>query len=517
MTKSDAYIPPETVRMAGRTTVAALFRAQVRAVGPNIAVEDGDRSLTYGELEARVLRLANGLSALGVSRGDRVAILARNCLEYVEVELAAALIGAITAAQNWRLADPELEHCLNLVAPKVIIVQPPYGETLDRLAIGPHRRLAISEDYERLIGEADEAEPDVAVDPEDGLVILYTSGTTGLPKGAVISHRAAIARSAVFASELSVPADNTFVAWAPFFHMSSTDHGLATLLRGGKVVVIDGYKPEALIDVIRRERMRWLILIPGMVVPFIEALREQEVRPKGLDIIGVMADLVPRHQLAEITTLLQATYLNTFGSTETGMPPATASFIPIGEAPERLSKRQSRFCEVRLVDPDDNDVPQGEPGELAIRGPTLFSGYWNANETNHHDFRGGWFHMGDVLRRNADGTLDFVDRVKYLIKSGGENIYPAEIEQVIMGDPRVSDVAVVRKKDPRWGEVPVAFIARQDDGLAEQEILARCRQALAGYKQPKEIRFIAFDDFPRSTSGKIQRHALEALLEADEG
>jgi len=230
----------------------------------------------------------------------------------------------------------------------------------------------------------------------------------------------------------------------------------------------------------------------------------------------VMADLVPPGDLARITTLLQAPYLNTSGSTETGCPPCSSSLIPIGVAPDRLSKVQSPFCEVRLVDAEDRDVPDGTPGELCVRGPTLFSGYWRAPDVNIHEFRGGWFHLGDVFVRNPDGTLDFVDRVKYLVKTGGENVYPAEIERVILGDPRVAEVAVVRRKDARWGEVPYAFVARRDDTLAESELLARCRAELAGYKQPKGIRFLAYDAFPRSASGKIQRHELERLLD-DEG
>jgi fatty-acyl-CoA synthase len=142
----------------------------------------------------------------------------------------------------------------------------------------------------------------------------------------------------------------------------------------------------------------------------------------------------------------------------------------------------------------------------------LFSGYWRAPQANAHEFRGGWFHMGDMFRRNADGTLDFVDRAKYLIKSGGENIYPAEIERVLLADPRVADAVVVRRADPTWGEVPVAVVARRDPALGASDLLARCRAALAGFKQPKEIRFVALADLPRSTTGKIQRHLIEARL-----
>jgi fatty-acyl-CoA synthase len=240
--------------------------------------------------------------------------------------------------------------------------------------------------------------------------------------------------------------------------MASTDHSIAILLRGGTVHVVEGYQPDILIDIIERVPMRLFVLLPGMVGEFAAAFEARKATAKQIGICGAMADLVPREDIATATRALNAPYLNTFGSTETGLPPGTGATIPIGVAPDKLSKRQSAFCEVRLVDPDDNEVPVGVSGEVAVRGPTVFSGYWNADETNAEDFRNGWFHMGDVMRRNEDGTLDYIDRVKYMIKSGGENIYPAEIEQVILNDSRISEAVVVRKKDSKWSEVPVAFV-----------------------------------------------------------
>ncbi len=501
----------DQIHAAGRTTVGELFGHRARGQRDRIALVDGARTLTYGELNHRTDRLAGALRARGVARGDRVALLARNCAEYVEVELACAKIGAITAALNWRLADRELAHCINLVEPRLLLYQPEFAAVLARLDLAVAARVALGEAYERMLAAA-AAAPSVAVDPEDGLVILYTSGTTGLPKGAVIGHRAMIVRGLCFASELAIPASDTFVAWAPMYHMASTDQAISTLLRGGKVVLVDGFQPEPLLDVIARERIGWLVLIPGMIDAMIAALRARPVRAAGIRCCGAMADLVPRQTIADVTTLLDAPFLNSFGSTETGLPPATGALIPVGEAPGRLSKRQSAFCEIRLVDPDDREVRDGEPGEVAIRAATLFSGYWNADATNAHDFRDGWFHMGDVFRRNPDGTLDFVDRIKYMIKSGGENIYPAEIERVILAEPRVADAVVVRKPDPNWGEVPVAFVARRDASLTVDDLLARCEAELSRYKRPREVRFLALDEFPRSTSGKIQRHELEARL-----
>ncbi|HZA65327.1 MAG TPA: AMP-binding protein [Geminicoccaceae bacterium] len=512
------FRPDAWCRQAGETTVGGLFAARARIDAGAVALIDGRRRLTFAALNERVNRLAAALAGEGIGRGDCVGILARNCAAWVELELAAAKLGAIVAAQNWRLAPPELLHCIRLAEPSAMLVGEDYAETLADLDLDVPLTITLGDDYETRLARADPGEPRAVAEPEDALVILYTSGTTGLPKGAVVSHRAFIARALVFATELGLGPGEAFVAWPPFFHMASTDHALASLLRGNPVIVVDGYDALALIEVVARERIGWLPLVPGMIESFAAALRAHEVAPHGIRAIGAMADLVPRHQLAEITTLLNAPYLNTFGATETGLPPATAAFIPIGAAPTDLAKRQSAFCEVRLVDPDDRDVPDGEPGECAIRGPTLFSGYWRAPEVNARDFRGGWFHMGDMFVRRDDGRLDFVDRAKYMIKSGGENVYPAEIERVLLADPRVDDAVVVRRPDPKWGEVPVAVIARNDERLTADELYAKCRRELAGYKQPKDIRFVAFADLPRSTTGKIQRHEVEAWLRrADKG
>ena len=491
-------------------TVGELFGACAALHPGSVALEYRGRHILYAELLDRVQRATAMLAAQGLRRGDRVALLSRNRPEYFEIELAAANLGVITACLNWRLSPNELAYCVDLVSPKLLIVE---GELAANLAVDSGRaKIELGDQYERLMAQQDGRSAPVAARPEDGLVILYTSGTTGLPKGAVISHRAMIMRALVFTSELGIATSESFVAWAPLFHMASTDHGLATLLRGGTVVIIDGFQIEPLLGAIAAHRIGWLVLIPGMVEALVEGLGTQRTVAKGVRVCGAMADLVPAHAIAAVTELLQAPYLNSFGATETGLPPATRALIPIGEVPTRLSKRQNAFCEVKLVDPSDNEVAMGMPGELAIRGGTVFSGYWQADDTNARDFRGGWFHMGDVFRRNEDGSLDFVDRVKYMIKSGGENVYPAEIERVLLADKRITEAAVVRATDAKWGEVPVAFISCREGSVTEAELVEICRRDLAGYKRPRQFRFIDFGDFPRSTSGKVQRHELEARL-----
>ena len=507
-----SYIPLESTLAAGRSTVGSLFHSRVSVNPQHTAVIEAERSLSYCELERRSNQLANYMLQNGLQRGDRIAILARNCLEYVEVELAAAKAGIIVAALNWRLSERELAHCANLVEARMIFCQPEFVEHLNRLELPGYQQIVLGSAYESCLETAADDYPVLELDPEDGLVILYTSGTTGLPKGALISHRAMIARAACFTSEMQIPIGDNFIAWPPFYHMASTDQSIAILLRGGTVHIVDGYQPDTLIDMIEKFSMRYFILMPGMVAEFVSAFKARNAKVKGIELCGAMADLVPREDIAAATKLLNAPFLNTFGSTETGLPPGTGGTIPVGVVPKSLSKRQSAFCEVRLVDSDDKEVAVGVPGEVTVRGPTVFSGYWNADETNAKDFRGGWFHMGDVMRRNEDGSLDYVDRVKYMIKSGGENIYPAEIEQVILELAGVSEAIVVRKADEKWSEVPVVFVVRSDSNLSTEAIQEHCAKELARFKQPKDIIFVEESKVPRSTTGKVQRHQLEASL-----
>jgi fatty-acyl-CoA synthase len=497
------------VAAASALTVDALFRACVRLNPERVAIEFGDRRLSYAGLDERVTALVGWLAREGAGPGTRIAILSENRVEYVEALFAAARIGAIVACQNWRLVPAELVHCFTLIEPAFTFVSERYARSLAGVDANLGTVVAFGEDYEERFAGVDVA-PAFAPRGEDGLVILYTSGTTGLPKAAVISQRAMLARAQAGFIDGPIRAGSTFVAWAPMFHMVSTDNIVATLISGGKVVLLDGFDPAAIAAVLPHEEIGWLQLLPGTVEQFIAELRRTGVRPKRVHSVGCMADLVPRHQIAELTTLVGAPYVNSFGSTETGSPPGSAALIPVGETPASLPKRLNSFCDIRLVDHDGRDVPDGEPGEVLFRGATLFSGYWNVPPEEH--FSDGWFHTGDVFRRNPDGTFDFVDRRKYLIKSGGENIYPAEIEQILFASARILEAVVVRRTDARWGEVPVAFVVRADDGLSEGDVIALCRGRIANYKLPKAVRFVEERDVPRSATGKVKRHELEALL-----
>jgi fatty-acyl-CoA synthase len=307
-----------------------------------------------------------------------------------------------------------------------------------------------------------------------------------------------------------------FVAWAPFFHMVALEHALHVLALGGTVHVVDGADIDRIVSLATRVPQWWLVLLRGMMDRVIEAMQARGARPAPIRIVGALADLVSPDLVAATSTTSDAPYWNTFGSTETGMLPFAGTRFAVGETPVHLGKAPNSLHEFRLVDPDDAEVAPGQSGEVVVRGPTVFSGSWNAEDVNAHEFRGGWFHMGDVFCARADGLYDYVDRAKYLIKTGAENVYPAEIERVRMSEPRVIEAVVVRRPDPKWGELPVAFVCCREPAPGAAELIAWCGARLARYKRPKEIRCVADPaKFPRSTSGKVQRQVLEHSLHKD--
>lgn len=496
-------------------TVDQIVRERAAMHPRRIALVQGERRIDYGELMDRVDRLTHVLRGMGVNRHDRVGVLSENRLEYVEAVLAVGALGAIAACKNWRQSDTELAHCFQLTQPGVILASERHAGRLHAVEHDERSVVTFGAHYERLLERADATPTDSATQPEDGLIIIYTSGTTGHPKGALISHRAEIARALTGTVDGQLHPGRGTICWSPMYHTGAADHMLGILMQGDAVFVVDGYRPTEILEIMSREWLGNISLMPAALASLIEEARRTGLRPKGLVACGAMADLVGAQQIAEVTTLLNARFRNTFGSTETGLAPASRHQIPIGVVPERLSKLQSSYCRVRLVDEEDRDVPVGEPGEVLLRSPSLFSGYWGAAEVNAHEFRDGWFHMGDVMVRNADGTLDFVDRRKYLIKSGGENIYPAEIERVLLADSRIADAAVVRRPDAHWGEVPVAFVVAAASNLTAEDVVAICRGQIANYKLPKEVLFIDESDMPRSETGKAKRFELEKRLRND--
>lgn len=514
--------------MTGDPILAASQRTLGRALastaarrGPAIALEDGDRVYSFGELNSTSNRLANALRSLGLGRGDRVAILAENRAEYAFVFYAAAKLGVAVSPLNWRLPATELGPVIAGSGPRLAFVSARHRELFAAAAGSSSADLRVvtfdgQEDsgdlgFGDLVAAGGDAEPGADVHAEDILVITHTSGTTGVPKGAALSHRGLIARALGFAADQGWQDRETFIAWSPMFHTGGVDGLLVSGVIGGKCRVIDGMQPDLIAQIVVREPVNWLFLPPGGITQVVDALRRAG-RPRGIRLVGSMADLVPPDMIAETTEIFGAPYFNSFGSTEGGIYPCATSVVPVGVVPASLSKRQSAFCDVLLVDDEGRETPPGEPGEMLLRCPMLFSGYLARRYAVENDFTDGWFHTGDVMVRNGDGTLDFVERKKYMIKSGGENIYPAEIERLLVCHPAIVEAAVVRKPDARWGEVPVACVAVSDPGVDESELRAYLDGKLARYKIPKEFAFLQTGDFHRNITGKIIRSELEAMV-----
>lgn len=489
-----------------------LFSQQARQKRHQTAIEFRGSKWSYGDINDLSNRMARWLHSRGVARGGRIAILSLNSPQYAAVQLAAAKIGAIVACLNWRQAHAELEHCVRLAAAELIITDESLHEAGKRLASTCGvEQVDLNSEFD---AQLKQFEPSdllnlESVNGEDIWLVLYTSGTTGWPKGAAISHRAMLSRASISAIDGGIFPDAPSIVWAPMFHMSGTDNVQSALLLGGTVILLEKYDAAELVRIAADRQIGVLPLMPATITPFISELKAlgRSINPPRR--IGSMPDLISPDEIAEVTRLTGAPFRNTFGSTETGHAPASRGIIPIGTIPKNFAKTQSSMCAVRLIDSEGNEARDGEAGEVAIRGPSLFSGYISGTNIDASMLDDGWYLMGDVMIRNSDGTLDYVDRKKYLIKSGGENIYPAEIERVLLLSPRIQDAVVVKAPSQKWGETPVAFVVRRDPSLTVEDVLAMFDGVLANYKHPRWAFFVEDSELPRNTTGKIQRHHLE--------
>lgn len=519
--KETSFVIPNDLAIdASRMSALALFERQVRMRPDAPAVHSARIELSYAELDQRARRLATYLQSLGVRRGDRICVLSENDPDFIVLAVAALLLEAVVATPNPRLAVGELAHCIRLVTPRVLIVSPRQAARFEdqQDVCGRVVHIGAGTELDQVLSSSDapsvlrDDATEAARGPEAIQFIMYTSGTTGMPKAAMISRRAILARLMVYVLDYGVDEEDTFLAWSPLCHMASIELGFGTLLLGGKVVVLDGPDLPAICDRLEREKLSNLIFFPGMVTEAIAYLEARKPNVRSLKKFGALADLFNPEDIARLTSLLGVPFTNTFGSTETGMPPLSGGRLEAGVIPKDFGKLPSSMCEVRIFDDQDKEAAVGEVGELAMRGPTVFSGYWNAPDANTEAFRGGWYRSGDMFRRRADGRYDYVDRRKYLIKSGGENIYPAEIERVAMMHPGVADAVVVRRMDGKWGEVPVLVAVARSAPVPPEELAALFASHLASFKRPKATLFVTAERLPRSATGKVVRSEVEAWV-----
>lgn len=475
-------------------------------------------TMTWADLRRRVAALAGALSGRGVGFGDRVMILMLNRTEFVESVLAANMIGAIAVPLNFRLTPTEIAVLVEDCVAHVMLTE----AALAPVAIGVRNIQPLlsvivvaggsSQDsvfgYEDLLNEAGDVHEPVDIPNDSPALIMYTSGTTGRPKGAVLTHAnlTGQAMTALYTSGANINSDVGFVG-VPLFHIAGIGNMLTGLLLGLPTVIypLGAFDPGQLLDVLEAEKVTGIFLVPAQ---WQAVCTEQQARPRDLRlrVLSWGAAPAPDALLRQMSaTFPETQILAAFGQTE--MSPVTCMLL--GE--DAIAKRGSvgrviPTVAARVVDQNMNDVPVGEVGEIVYRAPTLVSCYWNNPEATAEAFAGGWFHSGDLVRMDSDGYVWVVDRKKDMIISGGENIYCAELENVLASHPDIAEVAVIGRADEKWGEVPIAVAAVTNDDLRIEDLGEFLTDRLARYKHPKALEIV--DALPRNPAGKVLKTEL---------
>ena len=477
------------------------------------------RTLTWADLRRRVTALAGALSRRGVGPGDRVMVLMLNRPEFVESVLAANTLGAIAVPLNFRLTPSEIAFLVEDSGARVVVTEAVLAPVATGVrSIAPLLDTVVvagstAEDddvlfYEDLMNEA--GDPPAAVDiPNDSpALIMYTSGTTGRPKGAVLTHANLTGQTMtmLYTSGVDLNNDVGFIG-VPLFHIAGIGNMLSGMLLGVPTVIypLGAFEPGQLLDVLEAEKVTGIFLVPAQ---WQAVCAEQQARPRDLRLRAMSWGAAPAPDvlLRRMSEIFPGTQiLAAFGQTE--MSPVTCMLLGDDAIRKRGSVgRVIPTVAARVVDDDMNDVPVGEVGEIVYRAPTLMSGYWNNPEATAEAFAGGWFHSGDLVRMDADGYVWVVDRKKDMIISGGENIYCAEVENVLAGHERIVEVAVIGRADERWGEVPIAVVAVTEGHLRIEELDEYLTERLARYKHPKALEIV--DALPRNPAGKVLKTEL---------
>jgi acyl-CoA synthetase (AMP-forming)/AMP-acid ligase II len=492
-----------------------------RRIPDRVAFEYLDRAATYRQLDAQVNRLARGLQTLGVERGDRVAVLMLNRLELIETYFAVLKLGAIVVPVNFRLSVPEIVYVLEDSDAKVLfadhLLAPMAAQATGSRTLvisgGDHEGIDQAIGYDTLL-ETDDSDLGIDVDENEPAFIMYTSGTTGKPKGAVLTHMNLLMNTINVCLEQGVSGDGEVgLSGLPLFHIGGLSGMLAYVFVGGTSILIDvlNFDPARALEVMSKRRVVAGYFVPTQWKAICEAALEKKL-DYSLERIAWGASAAPPSVLQAMSDAFgDVPVYNVFGQTEM----SSATCILRGE--DALRKNGSvgkplMNVEARLVDADMNDVPIGEVGEIVYRGPTVMKEYWRNPDATADAMRGGWFHSGDLCVMDDEGYIKVVDRTKDMVNSGGENIYCAEVEDAIDAHSKVAEVAVVARPHPRWVETPVAVIVPTDpaDPPTLQEIADHCKSLIASYKKPTEI--LVVDALPRNAVGKVQKFKLREQL-----
>jgi fatty-acyl-CoA synthase len=512
-------------------TLAEVVAAHARLQPQKIGARDSQRALTFRQWHERANRLANALSGLGLAKGDRVAVLAYNCVEWMEIYVALARAGLVAVPINFRLVGAEIEYIALHCEARAFIVQDDLLDRVEpireRLRIAPACFIHFGrpaapagwQSYAAIVDRAPASEPAVAVAPDDMWALMYTSGTTGKPKGAMRNHGGSALISLITALDMGFTRNDTALLVMPMCHANSLYFSFTFTYCGATCVIYDrkSFDPEHLLQTLAAEKVTFTSLVP---THYIMMLGLPEATKRRYDVDSVKKLLISsaparrETKLAIVEHFRNSQLFELYGSTEAG-------WVTLLRPDEQLAKLGSIGREwtgsgaIKLLDADSNEVRDGEVGELHSRTPYVFDGYWKNPDKTAEAFRGSWCSVGDMARRDEDGYYYLVDRKSNMIISGGENVYPSEVEGVLGQHPAVKDVAVVGVPDAKWGEAVHAVVVLHAGSTADEAaILDWCRTRIAGYKRPRSIAFIAEAEMPRTATGKILHRVLRERLAA---
>jgi len=486
----------------------------------------GTRRITYREALAHAHQLARALVKAGLAAGDRIGFLGKNSVEHVLMFFGASKAGVVPVPLNYRLAPPEWKYIVNDAGAKLLIAASGFATAIDTIRselTTVERCIALDgaprppgwQDYRGWLADEPAAPFDRQMRAEDDVYQMYTSGTTGRPKGAVLTHRAVTAN--VIQQTLGLPAvapEERSLIVAPLYHATAALSAFMSTFVGGSVYIQEDFNPFEVVRVLSEERVRRAVLVPAMIQACLVMVPDVgERRYDDLRLIGYGASPIAESTLRRAVEVFKCDFTQGYGMTELT---SALTFLSAADHRRALAERPSLLLsagrplmgsEVAVVDEHDNPVAAGTIGEVVGRGPQVMRGYWNLPEASAQALRGGWMHTGDAGFLDDDGYLYLQDRVKDMIVSGGENIYPREVEEVLYRHPAVADVAVIGVPDEQFGEAVKALIVLRDGATASaEEIMEFCKGKLGGYKRPRSVEFRSV--LPRNPSGKTLKREL---------
>jgi fatty-acyl-CoA synthase len=487
-----------------RLVLSELTARAARARPDHPAVIFGDDVRTHAELHARAARLASVLAASGVGARDRVALLLHNRIEFVEALLACHRLAAVAVPINFRLAADEVDYVLSDSGAVALIGDAPVPG-----AGGVRFVLSVGSAYDDAVAAASPRGP-AEVAEDDPALMCYTSGTTGRPKGAVLTHRNLVASTLSWIHEMRASSEDVWLSGQAMFHIGGINGLLPFLVLGATVIITPttAFDPAAMLGLIEAHGVTMCIFVPTQWAEICASDAVTRIDPRQLRVAMWGASSSPRRTLEAMQAAFpHAAIVSAYGQTE--MSGATTLL----KGPDSTRKMGSvgkpmLGVELRVVDDGLRDVAPGGVGEIVYRGPNVMAGYHEQPDADREAFAGDWFHSGDLGRLDDEGYLWLVDRKKDMIVSGGENVYPAEVERVLLDHPAVADAAVIGVPHPRWVETPVAFVVFRGAGAEpnEADLIGHCRRHLAGYKKPSAI--VVVPELPRNAGGKVLKRRL---------